>query len=198
MTGLPNNNLDAFNAQAKYWRALGLNIKNPAEFSSDGCSTYAQWLKRDLHILMNECNALMLMPGWEKSKGATTEKKVAEALDYPILAAGLIEEDNTMLYTEPETVCQIADRLTSEDRQKTYGHPTEDFTRQANILNSLGYRYMPPNGPLRLLQARDIPMLMITAKMSRLVNSEFEHRDSIIDIAGYAKCLDQVNQCQKI
>lgn len=192
MTGLPNNNKEAFNKYAVYYRSQGFNIKNPAEFPENNTQSYNDWLKRDIEILMTECNAIMMMPGWEASNGAKVEKHVAESLGYQILDACEII-DGAGYIKQPETICQIADRLTSEDRQKVYGPPSEDFTRQATMFSALGYRFESPNGELRSLEAKDIPMLMMSAKLSRLANCGFSHRDSIVDIAGYAKCLDQIN-----
>ncbi len=196
MTGLPNNNVEAFNSYTKQWNDAGYVIVNPASFEEKAKETYTDWLKRDVSCLINSCNAIAMMPGWEKSNGARLEYSVACSLGYLVFDA--TQPGKPFLVPEEEvdnrTVCEIADQLTSKDRQKVYGSPDEDFTRQANMLNALGYSFTTPNGTTRQIFAQDISVIMICTKLSRLVNSNLNHRDSIVDICGYAKCLDQINQ----
>lgn len=75
-------------------------------------------------------------------------------------------------------------------RQAQYDLPQNDFVRSSGMLSSLGYQFKQSDGTVRPLQAEDIPMLMICVKLSRL---SFKYdSDSTLDIAGYAKTLDQV------
>lgn len=69
------------------------------------------------------------------------------------------------------------------DRNNTYGEPTQDFSRTAGVLNALGYRG-PDNQPL---QPHDVAVIISGVKLSRLMWSP-EHRDSWVDLAGYAAC----------
>lgn len=76
-----------------------------------------------------------------------------------------------------------ANRLVSGDRQNDYGHPADDFERIARL-------YAP------ILEADIDPalkhaLLMIQVKISRLLNTP-DHIDSVIDIAGYAKCYGMI------
>ena len=74
-------------------------------------------------------------------------------------------------------ILQEADKLTSGDRQKAYGHPLEDYRRTAKLWSAiLGME-------VTALQAQ---LCMCAVKISRLCNSS-EHRDSLVDLAGYAR-----------
>lgn len=70
-----------------------------------------------------------------------------------------------------------ADRLTSGDRQKAYGHPLHDYQRTAKLWSAiLGVE-------VSALQAQ---LCMCAVKISRLCNSP-DHIDSLTDLAGYAR-----------
>ncbi len=103
MTGIPEENVPAFNAAARALRLIGYEVVNPAEFDTDvdGLSERSRWvkyLKADIKALM-DCDGIVMLPGWENSKGATLEHNTAKALDMPILtlAEAVIEH--------PQRVC---------------------------------------------------------------------------------------------
>ena len=73
-------------------------------------------------------------------------------------------------------------KLVSLDRQEIYGHPKDNFACIADFWATyLGI-------PITLRQVAD---MMILTKISRLKNCE-RHRDSVVDIAGYAACRDML------
>jgi hypothetical protein len=86
MSGLPEFNYPAFHEAARRLRALAYAVENPAE-----CLGGAGWDWRDYmracipQLLM--CNAVALLPGWEDSKGARTERGLALALEYDVRPA---------------------------------------------------------------------------------------------------------------
>jgi hypothetical protein len=53
-------------------------------FLADGTLGYAQWMRVDLAILA-QCDALLLLPGWDHSRGAIRECDCADALGMPIV-----------------------------------------------------------------------------------------------------------------
>ena len=81
----------------------------------------------------------------------------------------------------PETILEEAARITAGPRQATYGHPLDDYTRTAAIWSAiLGTE----------VTAEQAVLCMIAVKMSRL--SHEIGRDSIVDLAGYARCLERM------
>lgn len=81
MTGMPELNFPAFNRAAAGLRSLGHEVVNPAEL--DALDTielsWEDYLRRDIKLLV-DCNAIALLPGWEKSRGARLEVHIADAL----------------------------------------------------------------------------------------------------------------------
>ena len=76
-----------------------------------------------------------------------------------------------------------ARELITGDRNNSYGPPTQDFKRAADILNAMEYR--GTGG--RRLEPHDVALMVMAVKMSRLVWTPGK-RDSWVDIAGYAGC----------
>ena len=70
------------------------------------------------------------------------------------------------------------------ERQQKYGHPRDNMQRTADLLNG----YFAAKGVEFRASADDIPVMMILLKLARLVETP-GHRDSIVDVAGYAEVL---------
>lgn len=88
---------------------------------------------------------------------------------------------------EPEGILDEAKRLTSTDRQIDYDHPTPNHERIAALWNTyLDIRKNPKND----ITAADVATMMILLKIAR--NAFKPKADSIIDIAGYARCLAKI------
>lgn len=84
MSGMPNNNVMAFNKAAKALRKKGYRIINPAELDKgEPCRTWEDCLRRDLRAL-TRCTDIATLPGWKKSRGATLEIYVGKALSFPV------------------------------------------------------------------------------------------------------------------
>lgn len=82
------------------------------------------------------------------------------------------------------TALDTAKSLVYGDRQDSYGHPALDYAKTAKIWSGiLGIEVTP----LQAIQC------MIGVKLSRLTNSP-HHRDSWVDIAGYAECGDRIRK----
>lgn len=79
MTGLPELNFPAFHAAAAQLRALGLEVVNPAELNPDPACTWQAAMREDIRALV-DCDAIVLLPGWQNSRGARLELTVAQAL----------------------------------------------------------------------------------------------------------------------
>lgn len=93
MSGIPKFNFPAFFAAATHLREFGWDIISPAEMddeadkgialkSVDGSiadhtamsgKTWGDFLSRDVKIVADQVVGLVLLPGWEKSRGARLE-----------------------------------------------------------------------------------------------------------------------------
>lgn len=84
MTGVPDLNFPAFNAEAQFLRSIGFDVVNPAEVNPDHTMPWVECMRRDIAELM-KCDAIRLLPGWENSKGATLEHHIAERLGMAVM-----------------------------------------------------------------------------------------------------------------
>lgn len=174
MTGIPDYNFPAFNTAAERWRAEGWEVVNPAEnFGGRVDLTRPEYMRLDIQHLLN-VDALAVLAGWQRSKGASLEVAIAQELGLPIYNAGTMQPYH-------ETALEEAKRLVYGDRGAAYGHPLDDYTRTAALWSAiLGH-------PVTAEQA---VMCMITVKLSRECNHG--KRDNRVDMAGYAECLQRI------
>ena len=151
------------------------NWNKPEEFVTDMRMVAMRCL-----IAVLECDAIYLMRGWEKSKGATAELGVARWMGLEVL----YQTNATRLDDEPEEdVLEEALRITSDERQESYGPPDQDFRKTAAIWSViLGVK----------VEARDVALCMIAVKIARETHQR--NRDNAVDIAGYARCLHLCNE----
>jgi len=73
-----------------------------------------------------------------------------------------------------------------EDRQANYGSPDKNFQDISNLWNA----YLKGTGKLDKehgISPSDVAVMMVLLKTARLMATP-EHRDSWVDIAGYAEC----------
>lgn len=92
MTGLPEFNYPAFNAEAARLRALGYEVENPAENQHPPDQDWAGYMRKAITQMMT-CQAIALLPGWAKSKGARLEEHIAAQLtDMAVCWAASITE----------------------------------------------------------------------------------------------------------
>jgi hypothetical protein len=73
-------------------------------------------------------------------------------------------------------------------REQEYGSKLQNFTQIAMMVQ--GY-LAPKLLPDSRITPEDIAMIMIIVKMARLAKSP-DHKDSILDVAGYAGCFDEL------
>ena len=79
------------------------------------------------------------------------------------------------------SILEEADKLVTTDRQNDYGHPAEDFARAAALWSAIIGKQITP---------RQIALCMIAIKISRECHRH--KRDNLVDIAGYAKTLQML------
>lgn len=79
MTGYENHNFPAFRDAAILLRSQGFVVISPAEINPNTSMEWGDCMRADIKALV-ECDAIQLLPGWEKSKGATLEHHIADRL----------------------------------------------------------------------------------------------------------------------
>lgn len=89
MTGQPDLNKPAFNAEAARLRALGYHVENPAEVDLPAGATWSDYMRADIPMLMR-CDAIVMLDGWTASRGALIEHNLALALGMVSIPAGFI------------------------------------------------------------------------------------------------------------
>lgn len=195
MTGLPLFNFPAFDYAAAQWADAGWEVVSPADLTrklwrerfgtefdpsstdpaiSAGGDIYRDFLREDIREIVT-CDAIALLPGWRKSKGAAVELTVARAMKCQVLDAV------TFKPMPDESALEEAQRLVHGDRGVDYGHPIDDFSRTAAIWSAiLG---VP-------VTAEQVGLCMIGVKLSRQCNRP--KRDNMVDAAGYAETVQMV------
>lgn len=206
MSGLPGHNFDAFKEAAKRLRYNGFQVTSPVEMDEaegfdcngpdvpSGSPEWAHFLARDVARVADPAiEAVVVLPGWERSRVAALEVHVARELGKPILRYAISQPGQDVElatlkqpteYRPPsdENVLEEASRLVSKDRGQQYGHPADDFARTAGAWRALfGWDATPGQ----------VALALIVVKLSRLQESPAK-RDSIVDIAGYARAYEVV------
>ena len=85
MTGIPDLNYPLFNAVERWLEDQGYTVQNPASNHVTGLSGDELW-REYMRLSLRQisyCDRVILLPGWEKSKGASLEKHIADALGLP-------------------------------------------------------------------------------------------------------------------
>jgi hypothetical protein len=83
MTGLKDFNYPAFNKASELLRGKGHEIENPAENPKPECNSWSGYMRMSI-VQIVKCDGVALLPGWWRSKGATTECFIAWRLGMKI------------------------------------------------------------------------------------------------------------------
>ena len=191
MSGIKNLNAPAFRKAAKSLRKAGHKAISPPEEDKktfgkkilDMGNQSKMWqdcLKRDLKDLL-KCDAIHLLDGWERSKGATLEMMVAKEIGLTFVdARGKIIEEPRGSH---ESILVESERITNGPRRQAYGHPSTNFSRTAAI-------WSPILGVP--VSAEQVGLCMVGVKLAREINGHT--RDNLVDMCGYANTLDMIAQ----
>lgn len=87
MTGLPDHNYPAFEAARTDLRQEGFKVLCPAEAGVVKGWTWEQYLRRDLAMVIS-AHAVVVLDGWQQSRGACLEVHVARELGMPVVDLG--------------------------------------------------------------------------------------------------------------
>lgn len=190
MTGIEDLNHPAFYKAETHLMSMMYDVVNPARMDEElGLDPHAgvmdpEFLKkaaqRDLEAII-ACDAVAVLPNWEESKGAKAEVAVAQWLGKPIyLYPSMVEYGK-------ESILSLAQRLTSNDRQKNYGHPKDNFRRIADLWNSYLVNRIKPSD---LVSIEDVAWMMVLLKIARDLNKPTY--DNLVDTIGYTRTLAMI------
>jgi nucleoside 2-deoxyribosyltransferase len=79
MTGKAEWNFPRFHEVARQLRSLGWCVVNPAELCPDTTAPWSTIMRRDLKALL-DCDTLVLLEGWEDSRGTHLEIQLAHRI----------------------------------------------------------------------------------------------------------------------
>lgn len=99
------------------------------------------------------------------------------------------------------TILEEAAKVTTTERQKAYGHPKENFDTIAILWDvyldqrRISWQREHPSEKASqfAIGPADVAAMMILTKVARLANTP-NHRDSLIDIAGYARTWEMLGE----
>lgn len=204
MSGYKDWNFPAFHDATSDLRARGHTVYNPAEI--DGGATdhpRAFYMREAIRAFAEEeFDAIVLLPGWQSSDGARLERIMAQELEvdaYLYRAGEPVDEipaaTQVTTDTEPvdrETILEEATRVVDGPRGADYGHPFDNDSRIAQIWSAI------LSGTLGMdieLPAHAVAPMMIGLKLSR--HAHRRTRDNLVDIAGYARTAEMVEDKQQ-
>ena len=79
MTGYPELNFPLFADVALALRMGGFDVINPAELPQKEDPSWADCMRVDIAALI-ECESIVMLPGWQRSRGARLELHIAREL----------------------------------------------------------------------------------------------------------------------
>jgi hypothetical protein len=89
MTGLPDMNRPAFEAEERRLYQLEHDPVNPHKLTPPPEESWHLFMRRDLRELL-DCHAIVMLPGWTESPGAREEHRLAILLKIPVYPAGWV------------------------------------------------------------------------------------------------------------
>jgi hypothetical protein len=94
------------------------------------------------------------------------------------------------------SILEEAQEIIYGDREKTYGNPRKNLAAIA----SLWEMYLYHKGLLlensEELRPEDVALMMMLLKVARMINDP-THRDSLVDLAGYAGLIERVQKHER-
>jgi hypothetical protein len=89
---------------------------------------------------------------------------------------------------DKKSVLQEAQEIIYGDREKTYGKPSKNLETIAVMWQA----FLDARGDVSLT-AKDVSVMMVLLKAARLGN-DLDHRDSVVDICGYAALIERCDE----
>lgn len=87
VTGVPDDNRLAFELAARELRAVGYKVRIPHDDVAPGTPWVAA-MRTTLMAILAQADGLAVLDGWESSRGAMVEVRLARAINMPVAAVG--------------------------------------------------------------------------------------------------------------
>jgi hypothetical protein len=151
-------------------------------------------LADDTAWICKEADAIALLPGWENSKGAKAELALAEALGHAVIHVAdplAVETFGPLESYVADVKAELADEakaIVTGARRSAYGTPEMNFERIARFWHMY---FLNTNRTVKI-RAADVSPMMRLMKEARLCETP-DHRDSFVDLIGYALTGAEVN-----
>lgn len=87
---------------------------------------------------------------------------------------------------KPPSLLMMAEDIINGDRQDDYGDKLQNFSQIAMLWQGVLAAKLSPES---CITPEDVALCMIQVKIARLAKNP-DHKDSILDVAGYAGCYD--------
>ncbi len=84
MTGISNYNKPAFRAATQMLRDRGYEVECPSEVEDGGVQQDWAWYMRHCLVKLSRADAIVVLPGWDRSRGASLEVFIGTQLGLPI------------------------------------------------------------------------------------------------------------------
>lgn len=115
-----------------------------------------------------------------------------EAVSHKREAEQVVDEEQEKVENDPvgercKVLLQAVNAVCS-DRNQRYGEPEDNFGAIAELWNAYIRAEMPEGACVVDLGARQVADMMILFKVGRAATAIEDHRDTYVDIAGYAAC----------
>jgi len=102
----------------------------------------------------------------------------------------MAQQNQQTAATPRARILNEAMKITHHDRNANYGNPEDNFQHIANLWND----YLRVRRPqAAVITAGDVAVMNMLIKVARLGNNAM-HRDSVVDIAGYAACMGDIQE----
>jgi len=83
ITGKPDYNKHRFNEVEDWLRSIGHDPVNPQTLTTGYSETWEYYMRIDLKAML-DCDAIIMLEGWQESRGAKLEHDLAKELKFEI------------------------------------------------------------------------------------------------------------------
>ena len=165
--------------------------KDPSQYNTAKKSPKKKIIAIKLDEFLNLGTASYNRRASDSAPNATTVAAMQEARSMPYAnpeqvykAMGLDKQ------LEKKGLLQRAHETITGPRQADYGDKLQNFSQIAMLFQgTLATKLLPDS----TITAEDVALLMMQVKIARLAKSP-DHKDSILDVAGYAGCYDLLQE----